>query len=82
MFITLKQDLNKKPPVLYKPVKGDKIDELFADHLNKAELNLPVKRVTPGKYLFGSKQILVKIVNSKLVIKVGGGYMNADSFIE
>jgi hypothetical protein len=36
MYITLKQDLNKKPPIIYKPVKGDKIDEQFAVHLNKA----------------------------------------------
>lgn len=82
MYITLKQDLNKKPPIIYKPVKGDKIDELFAVHLNKAEINLPVKRVGPGKYMFGSKQILVKIVNGKLIIKVGGGFMGADEFIE
>jgi hypothetical protein len=63
-------------------VKGDKIDELFAMHLNKAQLNLPVKRLSEGKYLFGSKQILAKIINGKLVIRVGGGYMSADEFID
>ena len=82
MYITLKQDLNKKPPVIYKPVKGDKIDEMFAVHLNKAQINLPVKREGPGKYLFGSKKLLVQIKNGKLLIKVGGGYMGADEFIE
>ena len=32
--------------------------------------------------MFGSKQILAKIINGKLVIRVGGGYMSADEFIE
>jgi hypothetical protein len=44
-------------------------------------LELPVKRISPGKYIFGSKQILAKIVGGKLVIRVGGGYMGADEFI-
>lgn len=50
--------------------------------MNKACLSLPVKRLAPGKYLFGTKQILAKIINGKLVIRVGGGYMSADEFIE
>jgi len=66
----------------YKPVKGDPIDELFAFHLNKAQLNLPIKRLGPGQYMFGSRKILAKIINNKLVIRVGGGYMSADEFIE
>ena len=67
---------------LYKAIKGDAIDELFGYHLNLHQLVLPVKRLGVGKYLFGSKQILAKIINGKLVIRVGGGYMSADEFIE
>jgi hypothetical protein len=82
-YALLKKDLNAvKAAKVYKPVKGDDVDELFAIHMNKASLNLPVKRLAPGKYLFGSKQILAKIINGKLVIRVGGGYMSADEFIE
>ena len=82
-YALLKRDLNAvKAPKTYKPIKGDAIDELFAKHLNKAALSLPVKRLGIGKYLFGSKQILAKIINGKLVIRVGGGYMSADEFIE
>ena len=32
--------------------------------------------------MFGSKKILAKIINGKLVIRVGGGYMNAEEFID
>jgi hypothetical protein len=82
-YALLKRDLSVvKVNKAYKPVKGDEIDELFAIHLNKANLNLPIKRLAPGQYLFGSKKILAKIINGKLVIRVGGGYMSADEFIE
>lgn len=32
--------------------------------------------------MFGTKKILAKIINGKLVIRVGGGYMNAEEFID
>jgi len=32
--------------------------------------------------MFGTKKILAKIINGRLVIRVGGGYMNAKEFIE
>ena len=66
----------------FKFVKGDDIDELFAKHLNLSNLDLEVKRLSKGNYLFGTKRIQVKILNSKVLIRVGGGYMGADEFIE
>lgn len=82
-YAALKRDLSAvKVTKAYKPVKGDPIDELFAHHLNKCGCSLTVKRLAPGKYLFGTRQILAKIINGKLVIRVGGGYMSADEFIE
>ena len=63
-------------------MKGDQIDEMFAAALNRANLNLPVKRLSQGKYMFGSRQIMAKIINGKLVIRVGGGYMSVDEFID
>jgi len=41
-----------------------------------------VKRLGPGKYMFGSRQIMAKIINGKLVIRIGGGYMSAEEFVE
>jgi len=55
---------------------------MFAAALCKHNCALPVKRLAAGKYLFGTKQILAKIINGKLVIRVGGGYMSVDEFIE
>jgi hypothetical protein len=65
----------------YKSVKGDQIDEMMGIALTKANINLKVARTSAGKYLFGTKNIMCKIVNGKLVIRVGGGYMGTDEFI-
>jgi hypothetical protein len=45
-------------------------------------LNIPVKRLEGGKYIFGTRQIMARIINGKLVIRVGGGFMSAEEFIE
>ena len=82
-YAALKRDLSAvKAHKCYKSVKGDQVDELFGHHLNKCNCGVHVKRLGPGKYLFGTRQILAKIINGKLVIRVGGGYMSADEFIE
>ena len=65
----------------YVAVKGDEVDEMWAYHLNKAEIELNVVRIEAGKYLFGTRNVTAKIVAGKLVVRVGGGYMSADEFI-
>lgn len=50
--------------------------------MKKAGLNLPVKKLDSGKYLFGSKQISAKIIKGELVIRVGEDYMSVDEFIK
>ena len=55
---------------------------MMAQYLNEFGLNIPLVRLDEKqvgeyrKYLFGTKKIQAKITNNKLVIKVGGGYMN------
>jgi TfoX/Sxy family transcriptional regulator of competence genes len=42
---------------------------------------LPIKRLGGGYYMFGTKKIFCKIINGKLVVRVGGGYMGMEEFI-
>lgn len=42
---------------------------------------VPIQRVGNGYYKFGEKKIYAKITNGKLVIRVGGGYMDIDQFM-
>ena len=65
----------------YRPIKGDLIDELLAKYVNSMKCPVPIKRMGDGNYLFGTKKIYAKIMNGKLVIRVGGGFMVIEEFI-
>mmetsp|Transcript_42625 Transcript_42625/g.40907 ORF Transcript_42625/g.40907 Transcript_42625/m.40907 type:complete len:219 (+) Transcript_42625:2167-2823(+) len=66
---------------LYRALKGDQVDELLAKYINLTQCPVPIKRLGNGYYLFGSKKIFAKIMNGKLVIRVGGGFMVIEEFI-
>lgn len=70
-----------KKDVVYKATKGDLVDEMLAKYINIANCPVPIKRLGGGFYLFGLKKIYAKIMNGKLVIRVGGGYMIIEEFI-
>lgn len=63
----------------YRAVKGDEVDEMLAQYLQ--DCPVPVKRLGGGFYLFGTRKIYAKIMNGKLVVRVGGGYMFISEFI-
>ena len=66
----------------YVAIKGDEVDELLARYINLNACPVPIKRLGGGYYLFGTRKIYAKILNGRLVIRVGGGYMVIDEFIE
>lgn len=66
---------------LYSAMKGDLVDELLAKYVNLTQCPVPIKRLGNGYYLFGTKKIFAKIMNGKLVIRVGGGFMVIEEFI-
>jgi hypothetical protein len=43
---------------------------------------IPIKRLGDGFYIFGTRKILVKLMNGKLVVRVGGGFMSIEEFLE
>lgn len=68
-----------EPEINYKAVKGDEVDEMLAMYMK--DCPVPVKRLGGGFYLFGTRKIYAKIMNGKLVVRVGGGYMFISEFI-
>lgn len=91
----LEKTLGEKAPILtdgdrarrqytekYKAVLGDVVDELLAKYINAMEINVPIRRLGDGFYLFGTRKIYAKVLNNKLVVRVGGGYMNFGEFID
>lgn len=77
----LNEIIGKPQPVEvhYKAVKGDEVDEMLALYLDNCPV--PVKRLGGGFYIFGTRKIYAKIMNGRLVVRVGGGYMFISEFI-
>lgn len=77
--------LLKSQMVQYVPVKGDKVDEALGEYINgqpKGSLKVMFVRMDPGIYQFGSKKICIKVEQGKIIIRVGGGYMYIDEFLD
>jgi hypothetical protein len=69
-------------PVRYKSVKGDKIDIMLEKYVNTHNIRLPIQRLEPSKYLFGTKKVHAEIRNGVLMVRVGGGFMKIEEFID
>lgn len=74
------KDKQQQTPV-YQAPKGDVLDQMLNHYLNQANCPVPIRKLGNGFYLFGTKKIFAKILNGKLVIRVGGGYMIIEEFI-
>ena len=84
IYEALMAQLGSEPQkeIKYQAAKGDLVDEMLARYINIANCPVPIKRLGGGYYLFGTKKIYAKILNGRLVIRVGGGYMVIDEFIQ
>lgn len=71
----------KKRGGAYSAAKGDMLDQMLGAYINEHGCAVPIRRLGNGYYLFGTRKIYAKILNGKLVIRVGGGYMVIEEFI-
>ena len=55
---------------------------MLAKYINSMEVAVPVRRLGEGFYLFGTRKIYAKVLNNKLVVRVGGGFMSFTEFID
>ena len=85
---TLKQyiiDLKSRVAV-YIPVRDDPTDKRLAEYINnypeRQKLKVMFLRESEGVYEFGSRRIAVKVDNEKINIRVGGGYLSIDEFLD
>ena len=66
----------------YKAMEGDQVDQMLAMYINQTGIQLPITRLGQGFYMFGSRKIYGKIMNNKLIVKTGGGFLGIDEFIK
>ena len=71
---------------VYIPVKGDVIDKKIAEYINnypdRQKLKIMFMRESEGVYQFGTKRIGVKVAKEKIEIRVGGGFLSIDEFLD
>lgn len=73
----------QKQRVFYIPARGDFIDNQLANYLNSSltPCEVPFVRIEPGIYLFGTKRVVLKVENVGICIRVGGGFIKLEDFI-
>ena len=76
----------KQRIAVYIPVKSDVIDTKLAEYINnypdQKKLKIMFMRESEGVYQFGSRRVSVKVDRGKISIKVGGGYLSIDEFLD
>ena len=76
----------KAKVAVYVPVKSDPVDLKVAEYFNnypeRNMLKLMFLRESNGVYQFGSKRVSVRVEKDKILIRVGGGYLSIDEFID
>lgn len=80
-IIELKQRI-----AVYIPVKDDPIDKRLAEFINnypeRQKLKIMFMRESEGVYQFGTKRVWVRVDKDKINIRVGGGYLSIDEFLD
>ena len=71
---------------VYIPVKNDSIDKKLAEYINnypeRAKLKIMFLRESEGIYQFGTKKVYVRVDQDKINIRVGGGFLSIDEFLD
>lgn len=73
------RDKQRRP--IFAAPKGDVLDQMLSQYINTVNCPVPLRKIGGGQYWFGTKKIYAKILNGKLVIRVGGGFMVIEEFI-
>lgn len=76
----------KSKIAIYIPVREDNVDKRLAEYINnypeRAKLKIMFMRESEGVYQFGTKRVSVKVEKNNIKIRVGGGYLSIDEFID
>ena len=76
----------KQRIAVYIPVKEDSIDKKLAEYINnypeRSKLKIMFMRESEGVYQFGSKRVAVKVEKDNIKVRVGGGYLSIDEFLD
>lgn len=78
--VEVKRAAPPKPTKVIDDFKTTDVDDLYFRKYDHHQCDVPTAKISDAYYLFGTKKIFLKIQNSRLVVRVGGGYMDIDEF--
>ena len=71
---------------MYIPIRDDAVDRKLAEYINnypeRSKLKIMFMRESEGVYQFGSKRVAVKVEKDNIKIRVGGGFLSIDEFLD
>lgn len=56
--------------------------EYINNYPERSKLRIMFMRESDGVYQFGSRRVCVKVDKDKITIRVGGGYLSIDEFLD
>ena len=72
--------------IIYIPLKTCPIDVKLSEYINtypdRKKLKIMFMRESEGVYEFGSRKVHVRCDRGKITIKVGGGFISIDEFLD
>ena len=67
-------------------MKEDNVDKRLAEFINnypeRAKLKIMFMRESEGVYQFGTKRVYVRVEKNNIKIRVGGGFLSIDEFLD
>ncbi|CDW83803.1 gas2 domain containing protein [Stylonychia lemnae] len=72
---------NHSSPVIDKKF-NNQVDQMIYEFQLKSGTDLIFKKVSDGSYIIGTRKVSAKVLNGILLLRVGGGFMDVDSFIK
>ena len=76
----------KQRIAVYIPVKDDSVDKKLAEFINnypeRSKLKIMFMRESEGVYQFGTRRVAVKVEGGSIKIRVGGGFLSIDEFLD
>ena len=59
-----------------------RLAEYINNYPDRTRLKIMFQRESEGVYLFGTKRVNIRVDNNNINVRVGGGYLSIDEFIE
>jgi len=75
-----------QPDIMHRGHSGEIEQDALHDavkrfSMQRPQLRYPLVRLARGVYLFGNKKLVVAVHNEKLMVRIGGGFVNLESYL-